>query len=84
MATKLHHRRAETSMTNFRRSGRWVYRVMLIAFGIAVFALGAHVGDFWGLLVMMLGIVPAIIGAGDVSLLGEIRHRRAECSPRSH
>ena len=44
---------------------------------MAIFLLGVQLGGFWGLLLMILGLVPAVIGFADVSVLNEIRDERA-------
>ena len=45
--------------------------------GIAVFTAGVYAGGLGGLLLMIAGLVPAITGIANVSLLGEIRDERA-------
>jgi hypothetical protein len=55
----------------------WISRVITLAIGVSVFLIGVHFGHFWGLLLMIGGLVPAVIGVADVSLLNEIRDERA-------
>ena len=74
---KLHDDAAECSMMNHHRSREWIRRVITVACGVAVFSTGVRLGDFWGLLLMIVGLVPTVIGVADVSLLGEIRDERA-------
>ena len=65
-------------MNNNQRLGQpWVSRVLTVIIGVAVFAAGVRVGDFWGLLFMIVGLIPVVIGAADVSLVSEIRDERA-------
>jgi predicted PurR-regulated permease PerM len=75
---KLQAAAAENSMTTFCLSRLLICRVIAVIVGVAVFWLGVRVGGFWGLLLTIVGIVPAVIGAGGVSLLSEIPHERAE------
>jgi hypothetical protein len=74
---KLHYRRTEFTMTSPCLKRPWIWRVITVTFGVAVFLLGVRYGDFWGLLLMIVGLVPAVIGAADVSLVNEIRDERA-------
>jgi hypothetical protein len=55
----------------------WMCRLVTVSVGLALFLLGVRVGDFWGLLLMIVGLVPTVIGAADVSLVSEIREERA-------
>lgn len=64
-------------MTSFCRNRPWIVRVVSVTLGVAVFGLGVRLGDFWGLLLMIVGLVPVVIGVADVSLVGEIRDARA-------
>jgi hypothetical protein len=52
-------------------------RLLTATFGVAVFTAGVYVGGLWGLLLMIAGLVPAITGIANVSLIGEIRDERA-------
>ena len=52
-------------------------RLLTAIIGIAVFASGVYVGELGGLLLMIVGLVPAITGIANISLLGEIRDERA-------
>lgn len=54
-----------------------IYRLITTTVGIALFLLGVHLGQFWGLLLMIVGLVPAVIGLADVSVVTEIRDERA-------
>jgi hypothetical protein len=63
---------------NNQSSGRsWICRGLTVVIGAALFSAGVHVGDLWGLLFMIVGLVPVVIGVADVSLLSEIRDERA-------
>ena len=55
----------------------WIYRLVTTTLGIAIFLLGVRLGQFWGLLLMIVGLVPAVIGLADVSVVTEIRDERA-------
>ncbi len=52
-------------------------RLFTAIIGIAVFTSGLYVGELGGLLLMIGGLVPAITGVANISLLGEIRDERA-------
>jgi fatty acid desaturase len=54
----------------------WICRVLTIAAGLALFTAGIYVGNMWGLVLMIVGLVPAVTGVADVSLLAEIREDR--------
>jgi hypothetical protein len=51
--------------------------VLTIVVGLALFTAGVRLGDLWGLVLMIVGLVPAVTGVADVSLLSEIRDERA-------
>jgi hypothetical protein len=55
----------------------WMCRLATVTVGLALFMFGVHVGDFWGLLLMIVGLVPTVTGIADVSLVSEIRDERA-------
>jgi hypothetical protein len=55
----------------------WVCRLVTVLLGVAVFSLGVRLGALWGLLLMIVGLVPTVIGVADVSVLSEIRDERA-------
>jgi hypothetical protein len=52
-------------------------RLLTTSLGLAVFSAGVYLGELWGLLLMIVGLVPAVVGLADVSLLTEIRDERA-------
>lgn len=54
----------------------WVCRLLTVGVGLTLFSIGVRLGDFWGLLLMIVGLVPMVIGAADVSVLNEIRDER--------
>ena len=61
----------------------WICRVLTIVVGLALFTLGVRLGELWGLVLMIVGLVPAVTGIADVSLFAEIREDRARRrSPR--
>jgi hypothetical protein len=51
----------------------WICRLLTVVAGVALFTAGVYVGNLWGLVLMMVGLVPAVTGVADVSLLAEIR-----------
>jgi hypothetical protein len=55
----------------------WICRLVTVSVGLALFLFGVRVGDFWGLLLMIVGLAPTVIGIADVSLVSEIRDDRA-------
>jgi hypothetical protein len=55
----------------------WFCRVLTVSVGLALFSLGVRLGDFWGLLLIIVGLVPAVIGLADVSVMSELRDERA-------
>jgi len=56
-----------------------------ITVGLALFWWGVHLGERWGLVLMIIGLVPAVTGIADVSLVAEFRvaraNRRDHCQP---
>jgi hypothetical protein len=40
-------------------------------------SVGVHRDEFWGLLLMIIGLVPVVIGIANVSVVNEIRDARA-------
>jgi hypothetical protein len=68
---------AEFPMTTACLTHPWVCRTITVTTGVALFSLGVRLGDFWGLVLMIVGLVPVVIGVADVSLLSEIRDERA-------
>jgi len=63
----------------------WLCRIVAITVGLALFWWGVHLGERWGLVLMIIGLVPAVTGIADVSLVAEIRvaqaERRGGCRP---
>lgn len=55
----------------------WVCRLLTVSVGLALFLVGVRIGNFGGLVLMIVGLVPTVIGAADVSLISEIRDERA-------
>jgi hypothetical protein len=55
----------------------WICRLLTVIGGVGLFSVGIAVGDLWGLVLMIVGLVPAVTGVADVSLLSEIRDERA-------
>jgi hypothetical protein len=55
----------------------WMCRLLTVTVGVALFLIGVRVGDFAGLVLMIVGLVPTVIGAADVSVISEIRDERA-------
>ena len=55
----------------------WMYRLLNVSAGLTLFLIGVRVGDFGGLVLMIVGLVPTVIGAADVSVISEIRDERA-------
>jgi hypothetical protein len=76
-ARLLHHAPPEFPMNSLSPKCSWMYRLVTVSVGLALFLLGVHVGDFWGLLLMIVGLVPTVFGIADVSLMSEIRDERA-------
>lgn len=60
-----------------------VGRALACAIAIGIVIAGAVRADFWGLMLMIVGLVPLVTELGDVSLLTEIRNAWAsrECKP---
>ena len=56
---------------------RWISRLLMVSIGLVLFLAGVRIGEFGGLVLMIVGLVPTIIGAADVSLMTEIRDERA-------
>ena len=56
---------------------QWICRLLTVSVGLALFLAGVRIGNFGGLVLMIVGLVPTVIGAADVSLFGEIRAERA-------
>ena len=61
-----------------------VCRIGTVAAGLALFTAGVRIGDLWGLVLMIVGLVPAVTGIADVSLLAEIRDERAYRREQRH
>jgi hypothetical protein len=55
----------------------WICRLLTVIGGVGLFSVGVALGDLWGLVLMIVGLVPAVTGVADVSLLSEIRDERA-------
>jgi len=54
----------------------WICRALSVAIGLSLFGAGVRLGGLWGLVLMMVGLVPAVTGIADISLLSEIRDER--------
>jgi len=64
-------------MTMSHLTRPWMWRLITVALGVAVFALGLRLGALSGLVLMIVGLVPTVIGVADVSVLTEVRDERA-------
>ena len=59
-------------------------RITRIAAGLALIYFGATHPSLMGLVLMMIGIVPAVTGAAGICLLDELIRARAADPARSH
>jgi fatty acid desaturase len=64
-------------MTRFCHEKPSICRIVTVAIGIGLFVAGVDLGGLWGLILMIVGLVPVVTGVADVSLLAEIRDERA-------
>jgi hypothetical protein len=60
---------------------RWrrllIGRVVPTLVGLAFLLVGAHRGDLVGLVMVIVGLVPAVTGVAGVSVFDEVREQRA-------
>ena len=77
LAMMLHRDSREYAMKPHCPKRPWICRLLTVSVGLALFLFGVRVGDFAGLVLMIVGLAPTIIGAADVSLISEIRDERA-------